>query len=113
MNTLGFIEAARRDGLRLSVSGGDKLHILGDAAKVKNWKPILAEHKARIVSRLTLYPMPADLLHRIRTMARRWRYTEDDLLEVLSLAEADPHRWLLTVNLDERKFGNGDTLVEH
>jgi hypothetical protein len=52
--------------------------------------------------------LDAELERRIRTMARRWRYTEAELHEVLALAADDPARWLLAVNLDERKFGTGE-----
>ena len=52
--------------------------------------------------------LDAELEQRIRIMARRWRYNETDLIEVLELAARDPYRWLLAVNLDERKFGTGE-----
>ena len=45
------------------------------------------------------------LERRIRAMARRWRYTDHDLRDVLELAAADPTTWLLAVDLDERRFG--------
>lgn len=53
------------------------------------------------------FALPVQLEMRIRTMAKRWRYTDEDLVEVLALAKADPHGWLLTVNSDERRFGTG------
>ena len=64
----------------------------------------------RVTARAHLAP---DLERRIRTMARRWRYTETELLEVLALAADDPPRWLLAVNLDERKFGGGEEWPLH
>lgn len=55
-----------------------------------------------------IQPLDAELERRIRTMARRWRYSETDLAEVLALAADDSPRWLVAVNLDERKFGAGE-----
>lgn len=52
--------------------------------------------------------LSAELERRIRTMARRWRYTEADLSDALERARADPVRWLMAVDLDERKFGQGE-----
>ena len=36
-------------------------------------------------------------------MAGRWRYTPDDLAEVLDLARADPDKWTRAVSLDESR----------
>ena len=44
-----------------------------------------------------------DLARRIQAMARRWRYTEAELAEVLALATHDPGAWLRAVAMDERR----------
>lgn len=48
----------------------------------------------------------ADLERRIRTMGRRWRYTDAELTEVMDLARADPEKWARAVALDERREGH-------
>lgn len=46
-----------------------------------------------------------DLERRICAMAGRWRYTADELAEVLELARHDPGKWSRAIALDERRFG--------
>ena len=47
--------------------------------------------------------LPVELELRLRAMAQRWRYTDDDLAEILNLARANPQAWLRAVALDERR----------
>jgi hypothetical protein len=35
-------------------------------------------------------------------MARRWRYTDAELADLLELARADPSAWLSAVGFDEQ-----------
>jgi hypothetical protein len=53
-----------------------------------------------VTPNLTLAP---DLERRIRAMAKRWRYTDAELAEVLALARENPAGWLRAVALDERR----------
>lgn len=44
-----------------------------------------------------------DLERRIRMMARRWQYSDDELTDVLASARRNPAGWLRAVALDERR----------
>lgn len=53
-----------------------------------------------------------DLTDRVRAMASRWGYADDELAEALRQAEADPVGWLQLVEHDEALDGeNGGTDV--
>jgi hypothetical protein len=47
--------------------------------------------------------LPVGLEPRLRMMAHRWRYSADELAEVLALARMNPDGWLRAVSLDERR----------
>lgn len=51
-------------------------------------------------------PLPADLERRIRTMAKRWEYSPEELADALDRARRDPLGWGRAVDLDEHKFGS-------
>lgn len=46
-----------------------------------------------------------DLEARVRSMARRWGYSPEELAEALALANSDPRPWLAWTERDERDFG--------
>ena len=48
---------------------------------------------------------------RIRAMAARWKYSDDELTEALDGAIADPDGWRRWVDHDELKFGTGTTFT--
>lgn len=50
-----------------------------------------------------LSPLTSQLERRILAMARRWRYSDDDLADVLALARRNPEKWRSAVALDERR----------
>ena len=47
--------------------------------------------------------LPPDFERRIHAMAKRWQYTEAELVEVLDRARRDPAGWARAVALDERR----------
>jgi hypothetical protein len=49
--------------------------------------------------------LPGDLEARIRTMAKRWGYSSDELAEALAGAKTDPGSWLAWTERDDRDFG--------
>lgn len=56
-----------------------------------------------------------DLERRIRAMARRWRYSDAELADVLQRARANPAGWLRAVTRDEERapeFKRAGVLVE-
>jgi hypothetical protein len=59
----------------------------------------ILEHKTALLRALT--PLPPDLEQRIRAMAARWEYSNDDLVDVLQRARLDPASWTLAVEFDE------------
>jgi precorrin-2 methylase len=46
-----------------------------------------------------------DLEDRIRTMAKRWGYSSDELADALARAKSDPKGWLAWTEADEQDFG--------
>ncbi len=64
-------------------------------------------NRSKSSSASSVKTLSPELECRIRTMAQRWSYASDDLVEVLDLARGNPAAWRLAVDLDERRFGTG------
>lgn len=49
-------------------------------------------------------PCPLGLSARVRAMATRWQYSQEELLDALAGAAADPAGWTSVVQVDELRF---------
>lgn len=99
---------------------GDQLIVAPRDRLTDELRAAIRERKPELLKALTAErpydpkPPTADLLERIRRMAKRWGFSPDELTEELNRAAADPTKALLWVEHDEWKFGAGDTLyVQH
>ena len=61
--------------------------------------------RGRILNNKPALLAALDLERRIRGMAKRWRYSAEDLTETLEAAQQDPAQWLTCVAADERLAG--------
>lgn len=96
---LSLLAELRAAGLHLAPLPGGQVN-------VSPAKCITPEIRARIVRRkpelLAALALEAELIERVRDMAARWKYTEEELGEALALAYADPAGWLRSVMADEQ-----------
>lgn len=76
-----------------SVEGAAAIADVGDASAAK------AAPRQRIPEKSA--PLPTELRRRIEAMAARWRYSPDEIQDVLSRAQRDPAAWLRAVETDE------------
>lgn len=98
-------------GLRVTIQG-DALLVEPRSALTDEMRAMIRANKRLLLRELAGKgeSLPADLDRRIRLMGRRWQYTEAELAAVVDLARCDPIGWAMAVDLDERKFGSGETL---
>lgn len=96
-----LIDMARADGLEL-FSNGDGVKLRGEPETVARWKPILAPHKADILTALSANdsPIPADLALLIQRAATFYGYSPEDLAEVEDLARRAPDGLRMALRAD-------------
>lgn len=104
MIAFDLLTQLRGAGVHLEASDDDKLIAKANAGVLTpGRRSQIAEAKPALLAAL-------DLERRIRRMAQRWRYSAEELAEVLELAKAQPQAWLRAIELDERRFGVGDEI---
>lgn len=86
----------RLRGIEVTAPGDGKVLLRSPAGIDSQTKAQVAANKSALLAALSLET-------RLHAMAQRWRYTGDDLAEVLVLAAADSAAWTLAVALDERR----------
>lgn len=64
-------------------------------------RDLIREHKEALIELLTA--LPPELESRICAMAERWRYSNEELADVLQWARLDPAGWRRVVELDEKQ----------
>lgn len=109
---------AQLRGAGLTVSRqGDQLIVAPRVRLTDELRAAIRTAKRGLLEALTfeqskgLVPSMADLLVRIRAMAKRWGFSPEELTEELNRAAADPASTLMWVENDEAKFGTGVTRV--
>lgn len=94
----------RNAGLSVSVDA-DQLVITPRGRLTDSLRTAIRQSKPELARAIA-----ADLDDRIRAMAKRWRYSADELTEALNGAKTDPAGWLSWVERDERLFKPGGTV---
>lgn len=95
---LELLAELHRSGLRLTPDGDHHLRV----APAEKLTPALRQRIVAVKPDLiAALRQQADLERRVRAMAKRWRYTHEELAETLDLAARDPHRWLAACAADE------------
>jgi len=56
MTAAGIIQAAKAEGLIVTLSPGGSIKAIGEQSAVNRWRPTLKEHKAEIINLLTRQP---------------------------------------------------------
>ncbi len=105
----GLLAKLRGQGLRLSVRF-DGLLLVGPQASItaeqdrdiRDGKQLLLDALAEEQR------MRADVMPRIREMAERWQYSEEELQEALAVAANDPGPWMQYCELDEEAAGKAE-----
>lgn len=80
---------------------GNRLIVTPRNALTDELRDLLREAKPALLSLLHGYT--PELERRLQAMARRWRYSDVELAEVLALARSNPSAWARAVTLDERR----------
>lgn len=101
MNPTDIIRQVSADGVTLKVTPAGTLKATGNQAAIDRWVPVLKACKPDIIAELTR--LPSSLEQRIRAMAHRWRYSPEELADVIERARRDPAGWLRAVALDEQQ----------
>jgi len=104
----------RGHGLRIALGVDGLLHVGPAASITESLDGRIRSGRDQLLQALQVERSSReDLQRRIREMAQRWEYTEEDLAEALAAAEADPLHWSLACQFDEeaaargRKVGRG------
>lgn len=101
MSPTELIQRMTAEGVTLQVTSTGTLKAIGEQTAIDRWLPILKARKPDLVAALT--QLPDDLERRVRSMAHRWRYSSEELDDVLDRARRDPTAWARAVALDERR----------
>lgn len=102
---------ARLRDAGLSVSrNGDQLVVVPRQRLTDDLRAAIRNEKMELLAALENEQVLPDLETRIRTMAKRWGFSAEELADELARASNDPTRALLWVEHDESRFGDGETL---
>lgn len=107
--TCELLARIREAGLTVS-RNGDQLIVMPRQRLTDELRGAIRDAKRELLLALaaeqsTDHRPPQDLEDRIRTMAKRWGYSSDELAQALAGAKSDPKSWLAWTEQDERDFG--------
>lgn len=92
----------RRAGLRISAAADGRLLASPGAAVTPEQEALIRANKTALLDVLAAEELQVAAIHaRVRAMAERWRYAEDDLAHVLEASRADPAGWEIVCSDDE------------
>lgn len=92
----------RGNGLRLSVGFDDRLLVGPQASITQLQDTLIRSNKVALIDALRAeQQLVEELKPRIREMAQRWHYTEDEVAEAQAAAAGDPRAWLQFCQMDE------------